>query len=69
MYKTVAAMLNPNGKIELYEGCPPDHPIRVLVTFVEEPFEELAHLSELGDYLPQLEAYEDRLAKGEIRWR
>lgn len=26
-------------------------------------------LSELGDYLPQLVDYEERLARGEIQWQ
>ncbi len=29
---------------------------------------EEAMLSELGDYLNQLEDYEERLARGEIQW-
>lgn len=69
MYRTVAGVLKPDGRIELSEGSSPDRPVKVLVTFMEGPSEETAELSELGDYLRQLEAYEDLLAKGEIRWR
>ncbi|MEM2947893.1 MAG: hypothetical protein QXN96_06650 [Candidatus Bathyarchaeia archaeon] len=69
MYKTVPGVLKPNGKIELSDISLPSRPVKVLVTFVEEPLEEEAQLSELGDYLHQLEAYEDLLAKGEIVWR
>lgn len=67
MYKTVAGVLKPNGKIELSKEFLPERPVQVLVTFVEESLEE--ELSELGDYLQQLEAYEELLAKGEIQWR
>jgi predicted DNA-binding antitoxin AbrB/MazE fold protein len=69
MYKTVTGVLKPDGKIELSEGHPPKQPVKVLITFVDESLQEMAQLSELGDYLQQLEAYEELLAKGEIRWQ
>jgi hypothetical protein len=69
MYKTFKGVLRPSGKLELLEGHPPKKSMQVLVTFVDTIFEENTELSELGDYLQQLEAYEDQLAKGEVQWR
>ena len=64
-HKTLEAVLHPDGRVTLSPAEPPDHPVRVLVTFLEP--EEEAALSEPGDYLEQLTDYEGRLARGEIR--
>jgi hypothetical protein len=45
----------------------PDHPVRVMVTFLE--MDEQGFLTETGDYLAQLTDYEERLARGEIQWQ
>jgi hypothetical protein len=66
-YKTLQAVLHPDGRVTLPPAELPNHPVRVIVTFLE-PDEEAA-LSEPGDYLEQLTDYEERLARGEIRWQ
>ncbi len=58
MFKTAKDVLKPHGKLELLEGRPPNKPMNVLVTFVDGLFEETTEVSELGDYLQQLERYE-----------
>jgi hypothetical protein len=65
--KTLEGMLNPDGRVTLPPDELPEHPVRVLVTFLGDG--EGDTLSELGDYLRQLTDYEDRLARGEIRWQ
>ena len=67
MYKTLEAMLHPDGKITLPREEVPDHPVKVLVTILE-PGEDTV-LAELGDYLEQLTEYEERLARGDIQWQ
>ena len=57
-----------DGKIEVAGRKIPDHPGRVVVTILDEPTEAGEDLSGLGDYLDQLTDYEDRLARGEVRW-
>lgn len=65
--KTLETVLHPDGRVTLPPAGLPDHPVRVFVTFLE-PDEEAA-LAEPGDYLEQLTDYEERLARGEIRWQ
>ena len=65
--KTLEGVLNPDGRLTLPPDELPEHPVRVLVTILEGG--EGDKLSELGDYLGQLIDYEDRLARGEIRWQ
>jgi len=65
--KTLEGVLNPDGRLTLPPDELPEHPVRVLVTILEG--DEGDTLSELGDYLGQLTDYEDRLARGEIRWQ
>ncbi len=67
VHKTLDAVLQPDGRVSLPQDQLPAHPVRVLVTFLE-PDEERA-LSEPGDYLERLTEYEERLARGEIRWQ
>jgi hypothetical protein len=67
VYKTVEGVLHPDGKLTLSGEELPAQPVRVLVTLVEQG--EDASLSELGDYLDRLTDYEERLARGEIRWQ
>ena len=66
-YRTLEAVLNPNGQIVLPPDELPEHPVRVMVTFLERREEDT--LTEPGDYLEQLTAYEDRLARGEVQWQ
>jgi hypothetical protein len=66
-YKTVEGVLHADGKVTLPAAELPSHSVRVMVTFLE-PGEELA-LSEPGDYLTTLTDYEERLARGEVRWQ
>jgi hypothetical protein len=66
-YKTVEGVLHPDGKVILPDKELPDHPVRVMVTILEASEEAL--LAELGDYQEKLTEYEDRLARGEIRWQ
>ena len=71
MYKTVRGILYPDGKVELSEGKESfAHPVEVMVTILGENLQkESEALSDLGDYSTQLTSYEERLAKGEIRWK
>jgi hypothetical protein len=66
-HKTLETVLHPDGRVSLPSTELPDHPVRVMVTFLET--DEAAALSEPGDYLEQLTDYEERLARGEIRWQ
>jgi hypothetical protein len=66
-HKTLEGVLHPDGKVSLPQDERPDHPVRVLVTLLEDT--EDATLAELGDYLDQLTDYEERLARGEIHWQ
>jgi len=71
MYRTLRGILYPNGKIELPEEKEVlDHPVKVMVTILGESFQkETEVLSGMGDYLEQLTSYEEKLAKGDIRWK
>lgn len=66
-YKTLEGILHPDGRLTLSPDELPEHPVRVMVTLLEDGGE--AELSELGDYLDQLTDYEDRLARGEVQWQ
>lgn len=66
-YTTLEGVLQPDGKLIVPPETLPNHPVRVLVTILEEGQE--ASLSEVGDYLEQLTDYEERLARGEIKWQ
>jgi len=66
-YKTFEGILGPDGRVDLPPGEQPDHPVRVMVTILEQSADET--LADLGDYLDQLTDYEDRLTRGEIQWR
>jgi hypothetical protein len=65
--KSVEAVLQPDGRVNLPPEDLPDHPVRVVVIFLET--DEEAVLAEPGDYLQHLTDYEERLARGEIRWQ
>ena len=65
-YTTLEGVLHPDGRVLLPKADWPDHPVRVMVTILENG--EEANLSEVGDYLEQLTDYEGRLARGEIKW-
>ncbi|MEW6201344.1 MAG: hypothetical protein AB1546_05170 [bacterium] len=67
MYKTVTGILTPDGKLSLENDSIPEFPVEVMVTFVK-PFSE-PDLSDIGDYNEKLISYEEKLAKGEIRWK
>jgi hypothetical protein len=66
-YRTVQAVLHPDGRVTLPPAELPDHPVQVMITILEG--DEDASLSEPGDYLERLTEYEERLARGEIRWQ
>jgi hypothetical protein len=66
-YKTLEGVLHPDGRVALSPDELPDHPVRVMVTLLEDG-EETA-LSAMGDYLDQLTDYEERLARGEVQWQ
>jgi len=66
-FKTVEGVSHPDGRLDLPRDEAPDRPMRVMVTIHEEA--EESTLLDLGDYLEQLEEYEERLARGEIQWR
>jgi hypothetical protein len=65
--KTLEGVLHTDGQVILPPEALPDHPVRVMVTFLE--VDDDAALAEPGDYLAQLADYEERLARGEIRWQ
>jgi hypothetical protein len=66
-YRTIAAVLHPDGKLTFAQAELPERPVRVLVTILEE--DEASSLAELGDYHERLTDYEERLARGEIQWQ
>ncbi len=66
-YKTMETTLQPDGRVVLSREELPDHPLRVMITFLEA--DEAARLLEVGDYGEHLLDYEERLARGEIRWQ
>jgi len=57
--------LHPDGRVTLPTDLLPDHPVRVMVTLLEDGDE--TGPSEPGDYLGQLADYEAQLARGEIQ--
>ncbi len=67
IHRTLETTLQPDGRVLLPREELPTHPVRVMVTFLETNDE--AALSEPGDYLERLMDYEERLARGEIRWQ
>jgi len=69
MLKTVKGIIRPNGKIDLDDFEIPQFPIRVIVTILDEDLSKGGNLSEVGDYLEQLENYEEALAKGQVQWK
>jgi hypothetical protein len=66
-YKTLEGVLYPDGKVSLPPEEMPGQPVRVMVTILGA--DEEAALSEPGDYLERLNDYEERLARGEVRWQ
>lgn len=66
-YKTVQGVLHPDGTLSLPHEELPNHDVPVMITILEQSEESL--LSEPGDYLNQLTAYEERLARGDIQWQ
>jgi hypothetical protein len=66
-FRTVEGVLHPDGTLTLPQEELPGHPVRVMVTLLEATDD--AALAELGDYAAQLADYEERLARGEIRWQ
>ncbi len=67
IYKTLEGVLSPDGRVTLPPDELPEHPVRVMVTILDNGKEQA--LWEVGDYLDQLTDYEDRLARGEIQWQ
>jgi hypothetical protein len=66
-FKTVEGVLHPDGTLALPREELPDHPVRVMVTLLEA--DEGTALAAVGDYSERLTEYEERLARGEIRWQ
>lgn len=66
-YKTVDAILNPDGSLSLPRKDLPERPVRVMIAILDAGPD--GELSALGDYLEQLTDYEERLERGEIQWR
>ena len=66
-FKTIEGVLHPDGTLTLPKQDLPDHDVRVMVTLLEGTAD--AALAEVGDYNEQLQDYEERLARGEIRWQ
>ena len=69
MLKTVKGIIRPDGKIDLDDFEIPQFPIRVIVTILDEDLLKESNLSEVWDYLEQLENYEEALAKGQVQWK
>ena len=69
MLKTVKGIIRPNGKIDLDDFEIPQFPIRVIVTILDEDLSKESKLSEVGNYLEQLENYEESLVKGQVQWK
>jgi len=69
MLTTVKGLMNPDGKIDFEDFVLPQVPVKVMVTILDDQVSEDNRLSEIGDYLQELESYENRLAKGEIQWK
>jgi hypothetical protein len=67
VYRTVEGILRPDGTLTLASGELPSQPVRVMITLLEEDTEH--ELAQPGDYLAQLNDYEERLARGEIQWQ
>jgi hypothetical protein len=66
-FKTVEGVLHPNGTLSLSEAELPSHPVRVMVTLLEDMND--AALADVGDYNERLIDYEERLVRGEIQWQ
>jgi hypothetical protein len=66
-FQTFEGVLYPDGKLSLQTQDLPSHPVRVMVTLMEQ--QEERPLTELGDYHEQLTSYEERLLRGEIHWQ
>ena len=69
MLKTVKGIIRPDGKIDLDDFEIPQFPIRVIVTILDEDLSKEGKLSEVGNYLEQLENYEESLVKGQVQWK
>ena len=67
IYRTFETTLGPDGRLDLSPQDLPEHPVRVMVTILEDG--EGRKLSELGDYHERLIDYEERLTRGEIQWQ
>jgi hypothetical protein len=65
-YKTVQGVLHPNGTLNLTADDMPDHSVPMMVTIMES--DEAESPVDVGDYLTALTDYEERLARGEIKW-
>ncbi len=66
-FKTVEGVLHPDGTLALPKEELPETAVRVMVTLLEATDDSV--LVEVGDYHDQLLDYEERLARGEIRWQ
>ncbi len=70
MYRTIMGVLYPEGRIEFSEEESMNYPVEVMVTILDEGLrEELSELSSMGDYLKNLNLYEDQLAQGKFLWK
>jgi hypothetical protein len=64
-FRTIEAVLQPDGRLSLPVEELPTRPVRVMVTLLDED----ERLTDLGDYHAALTDYEERLARGEIQWQ
>lgn len=65
-YRTLETVLHPDSHLTLPSVELPSHPVRVMVTILED--DETKSLADIGDYEETLENYEELLAKGAIQW-
>ncbi len=65
-YRTVESILHPDSHLTLPPSELPRHPVRVMVTILEEDDEDT--LADIGDYSESLADYEKLLAQGSIQW-
>lgn len=65
--KTICGTLTPDGHLTVSKDDLPLEPVSVMVTLLPRSAETF--LSEVGDYRASLCDYEERLARGEIKWQ
>lgn len=69
MFTSIKGIMKPDGKIELDDFEIPQVTVKVMVTILEEKTDEEKQLSEVGNYLEELESYEEALVNGNVKWK